>query len=114
NDKTAVRAGYGRFFTPTSLIMPDRDANGEMPLGSFTPVTNVLAAQNAIPQAYFKDPFPQGLTQAYGKTYGRYTQLGDAVTIDEYQQRPPISDRISLSLQRQLPWKFIADATYMI
>ena len=30
------------------------------------------------------------LTPAYGKTYGRYTNLGDAVTIDEYQQRTPV------------------------
>jgi Carboxypeptidase regulatory-like domain len=114
DDRTAVRFGYGRFNTPTSLIMPDRDANGEMPLGSFTPVTSVLGAQNGIPQASFSDPFPQGLTSPYGKAYGRYTQLGDAVTIDEFEQRPPISDRFSLSLQHELPWKVILDATYML
>lgn len=114
DDRTAVRAGYGRFNTPTSLIMPDRDANGEMPLGSFTPVTTVLGAQNGIPRAYFQDPFPQGLTPAYGKAYGRFTQLGDAVTIDEYEQKPPVSDRISVSFQRELPWRLIVDATYMI
>jgi hypothetical protein len=114
DDRTALRFGYGRFNTPTSLIMPDRDANGEMPLGSFTPVTNVLSAQNGIPQAYFADPFPQGLTPAYGKAYGPYTQLGDAVTIDQYMQRPPISDRLNLSFQRELPWKVIADVTYLV
>jgi hypothetical protein len=113
DDRTALRAGYGRFYTPTSLIMPDRDANGEMPLASFTPVTTVLGAQNGIPRAYFSDPFPQGLTPAYGKQYGRFTQLGDAVTIDEYEQKPPLSDRFSLSLQRQLPWRFIVDVTYL-
>jgi hypothetical protein len=114
DEKTAVRAGYGRFNTPTSLIMPDRDANGEMPLGAFTPVTNVLGAQNGIPQASFSNPFPQGLTPAYGNSYGRYTQLGDAVTIDEYQQRPPISDRFNASFQRELRWHVIVDATYMM
>src|SRR4030042_2328232 len=35
--RMGIRAGYGRFFTPVSLIMPDRDANGELPLGAFTP-----------------------------------------------------------------------------
>jgi len=114
DDKTALRAGWGRFNTPTSLIMPDRDANGEMPLGSFTPVTTVLGAQNGIPQAYFQNPFPQGLTPAYGKAYGRYTQLGDAVTIDKFNQRPPISDRFSFSFQRELPGRLIVDATYLI
>jgi hypothetical protein len=45
--------------------------------------------------------FPQGLTLAYGKSYGRYSSLGDAVTIDEYERRPPISDRINLSVSRR-------------
>ena len=43
--------------------------------------TNVLGAQNGLPQAFFQNPFPQGLTPAYGKAYGPYTQLGDAVTV---------------------------------
>ena len=114
NSKTAVRIGYGRFYTPTSLIMPDRDANGELPLGAFTPVTNALPSLAGIPQAFLSNPFPQGLTPAYGKSYGRYTQLGDPVTIDKNEQKPPISDRINLSVQRELPGKIIADVTYFM
>ena len=114
DDKTAIRAGYGRFYTPNSLIMPDRDANGELPLGAFTPVTNALPSLQGIPQAFLANPFPQGLTPAYGKKYGRYTQLGDAVTVDKNQQKPPISDRINISVQRELPGKIVADVTYFI
>ncbi len=78
-ERTALRAGYGRFYTPTSLIMPDRDANGEMPMGAFSPITSALPdVGNGIPQVSFSNPFPQGLTTAYGKERGRYTQLGDA------------------------------------
>jgi hypothetical protein len=113
-DKTAIRAGYGRFYTPVSLIMPDRDANGELPLGAYTPVTTVLPNLQGIPQAYFGDPFLQGLTPAYGKEYGRYTQLGDPVTIDKYDQKPPISDRINISVQRELPGRIVADVTYLM
>jgi hypothetical protein len=51
---------------------------------------------------------------AYGKTYGRYTQLGDAITIDQYQQRPPISDRLNFSIQRELPGRVIVDVTYIL
>ena len=112
--KTAIRAGYGRFYTPVSLIMPDRDANGELPLGAFTPVTSVLPSLTGIPQAYFSNPFPQGLTPAYGKAYGRYTQLGDAVTIDKYEQKPPISDRVNISVQRELPGRIVADVTFLM
>jgi hypothetical protein len=114
DDKSVLRAGYGRFYTPTSLIMPDRDANGEIPMGLFSPTTNVLAQLAGVPQAKFQDPFPQGLTQATGKKYGAATLLGDAITWDKYEQKPPISDRINVSLQRELPGRVIVDATYMI
>jgi hypothetical protein len=112
--KTAIRIGYGRFYTPNSLIMPDRDANGELPLGAFSPSTSANPLLTGIPQAFLANPFPQGLTLPYGKSYGRYTQLGDAITIDKYVQRPPISDRINLSIQRELPGRVILDITYMM
>ena len=114
NKTTAIRGGYGRFYTPTSLIMPDRDANGELPLGAFSPTTNALPSLQGIPQAFLANPFPQGLTPAYGKQYGRYTQLGDTVTIDKYQQRTPISDRINISVQRELPSRIVLDVTWFM
>jgi hypothetical protein len=112
--KTAMRIGYARFYTPNSLIMPDRDANGEIPLGAFSPSTLVNPTLSGIPQAFLENPFPQGLTPAYGKSYGRYTQLGDAITIDKYEQRPPISDRINFSVQRELPGSIVLDVTYIL
>ena len=114
DSKTAIRVGYGRFYTPNSLIMPDRDANGELPLGAFSPSTSANPSLSGIPQAFLANPFPQGLTPAYGKSYGRYTQLGDAITIDKYQQRPPISDRINFSVQRELPGRIVLDVTYLM
>jgi len=114
NKNTAIRAGYGRFIVPNSLIMPDRDANGELPLGAFSPTTNALPMLSGIPQAFFANPYPQGLTPAYGKQYGRYTQLGDAITVDKNQQRPPISDRINISVQRELPSHIVLDVTWFM
>lgn len=114
DDKTAVRAGYGRFITPTELANSERDSLGEMDLGAFSPITNVLSPANGVPQAYLSNPFPQGLTPAYGQQYGTYTNLGDAITIDEYEQRTPISDRINVSIQRELPYKVVVDATVLV
>jgi hypothetical protein len=114
DEKTAIRAGYGRFVTPTELANSERDTLGEIDLAAFSPATSVLSAVNGIPAAYLGDPFPQGLTSAYGKTYGRYTNLGDTISIDEYEQRTPISDRINVSVQRELPFRVVADATYFI
>jgi hypothetical protein len=113
-ERTALRAGYGRFYTPTSLIMPDRDANGELPMGAYSPTTSALPDVGNVPQVRFSNPFPQSLIDAYSKKHDRYTQLGDSIIIDEHQQKPPISDRINLSLQRELPGRIVADVIYLI
>jgi len=112
NDKTVIRSGYGRFVVPSSLANSERDTLGEIDLGGFTPTTPVPSIQQGVPRAYLANPFPLGLNPITGKDYGRYTNLGSAVTIDEYEQRPPISDRINVSIQRELPGRFIADVTY--
>jgi len=114
NDKTVLRVGYGRFVVPASLANPERDTLGEIDLGGFTPRTNAPAVLAGIPQSYLASPFPFGLDPITGKSYGRYTNLGSAVNIDQYQQRTPISDRMNVSVQRQLPGNFILDGTYFV
>jgi hypothetical protein len=114
DEKTALRAGYGRFVTPTELANSERDTLGEIDLAAFNPATTVLGSVNGVPRAYLADPFPQGLTPPYGKSYGRYANLGDSVSIDKYEQRTPISDRINVSLQREIGWRIVADATYFV
>ena len=113
-EKTAFRAGYGRFVTPTELANSERDSLGEIDLAAFNPITNGLSNVNGVPVAYLANPFPQGLTPPYGKSYGRNTNLGDNVSWDEYEQRTPVSDRINVSLQREIPFRIVADATYFI
>jgi hypothetical protein len=114
DEKTALRAGYGRFVTPTELANSERDTLGEIDLAAFNPMTNGLPNVNGLPVAFLANPFPQGLTPPYGKTYGRSTNLGDNVSIDEYDQRTPVSDRINVSLQREIPFRIVADATYFV
>lgn len=114
DDRTAIRAGYGRFYTPSSLTDSGNEPLGQYDLAAFSPTTNALPLNQGVPQAYLSNPFPQGLTPVYGKAYGRYTNLGDAITIDEYDRRPPISDRINLSVQRELWGRVVVDATYLV
>ena len=113
-DKTVLRMGYGRFIVPASLANPERDTLGEIDLGGFTPRTNAPAVLAGVPQSYLANPFPFGLDPITGKSYGRYTNLGTAVSVDEYEQRTPISDRFNFSVQRQLPGNFILDGTYFV
>lgn len=114
DDRSVLRAGYGRFIVPASLANSERDTLGEIDLGGFTPTTVVPAVLAGVPQSYLARPFPLGLDPIIGKKYGRNTNLGSAVSVDEYEQRTPISDRFNVSFQRQLPGKFIADVTYYV
>jgi len=114
DDRTAIRIGYARFYTPNALTDGGNEPLGSLDLSAFSPTTSVLPLINGVPQAFLSDPFPQGLTPAYGKSYGRYTALGDTITIDEYERRPPISDRINLTLQREIWGRTVVDVTYLM
>lgn len=111
-DKTALRVGYGRFYTPNTLTDSGNEPLGSLNLAAFSPVTEVLPALVGVPQASFANPFPQGLTPAYGKQYGRNTNLGDNITLSEYERRPPISDRLNFSLQREIWGRTVLDFTF--
>jgi hypothetical protein len=113
NPRMAIRAGYGRFFTPTMLV-DQNDTMGQLDLGAFSPLTSILPSVQGVPQARLSDPFPQGLTPAYGKRYGTATGLGDNVRWDEYRQRPAISDRVSFSVQRELWARTVLDVSYLL
>ena len=113
NRQTAVRAGYGRFYTPQMLVN-ENATMGQLDLGAFSPTTPVLPDVQGVPQASLSNPFPQGLTPAYGKRYGTNTSLGDNARWDEYRQRPAISDRFSLSVQREVWARTILDASYLM
>jgi hypothetical protein len=111
--RTAVRIGYGRFYTPQMLVN-ENATMGQLNLGAFSPRTPILPSVQGVPQVTLSNPFPQGLTPAYGKRYGTYTGLGDSVAWDEYEQRPSISDRFSFSLQREMWARTILDASYLM
>jgi hypothetical protein len=113
NRLTAVRAGYGRFYTPQMLVN-ENATMGQLDLGAFSPTTPILPELQGVPQVTLSNPFPQGVTPATGKRYGTYTSLGDAARWDQYEQRPAISDRFSLSLQREVFARTILDVSYLL
>lgn len=112
DEKTALRAGYARYYTPNSSTDSGNEPLGSLDLAAFSPRSDVLPLLEGVPQAYLANPFPQGLTPAYGKSYGRYTNLGDNITISKYQRRPPVSDRINVGVQREVWGKTVVDLTY--
>ena len=129
DDRSVFRFGWGRYISPSSRI---RD-----PLGDFvnqyagfstsTPgaTTAVVAGgpTGAIPRATLANPWPALITpiqQPLGQSLGRYTNLGNSIGaagnatngIDQYNLRPQVNDRISLSFQREIWSKFIVDFNY--
>ncbi|MFN0106734.1 MAG: carboxypeptidase regulatory-like domain-containing protein [Bryobacteraceae bacterium] len=111
NDLTSLRVGYGRYLTPWTggtFNIFDTYYNG------FRSVTAAYPAVQGVPQMRLRDPFPAAtpVVPAYQKTLGRYTSLGDSINYVAGSRPRSYSDRINVSLQRQLPQGMVLDVTY--
>lgn len=113
NDKTALRAGYARYITPTSLT-DTLNILGSVYYDGFSATTTAVAPLQGVPQETVSNPFPTGLVQPIGKGYGAYTNLGNSANWYNPNFQPETNDRINVSLQRQLPGKLLADVTYFM
>jgi len=113
-DNSVVRFGYARFMMPMSNV---RDTLGDFvnQYAGYAQTTNTLGLANGVPRQVLANPYPAGtnpVTEPYGQAYGRYTNLGGAVILDQYELRPQINDRFNLSYQRQIMWGTILDLSY--
>jgi len=113
NDKTSLRAAYGRYITPWTggtFNIFDTYYHG------YRAVTGAPAAVQGVPQMRLRDPFPASnpVIPAYKKSLGRYTNLGDGFNYVVQKRPRSHSDRINVSLQRQLPQAFLLDVTYYL
>lgn len=112
NDRTSLRAAYGRFPTPwvgtTSNIFDNTYYYG------YRQVTGAYDAVQGVPVMQLGDPFPSSypIIPSYKKSLGRYTNLGDTFTFYKEDRARSYSDRINVSLQRQLPEGFVVDGTF--
>jgi hypothetical protein len=107
DNKSVFRFGYARYMSPSSKI---RDPLGDFvnQYTGYSTVSTVLSPLNGRPLATLSNPFPttgsapNPLQQPTEKALGRYTNLGNAVSLDEYDLRPQMNDRFSLSYQREV------------
>ena len=111
---SVVRAAYARFMMPTSNV---RDTLGDFvnQYTGFAQTTTTLGLANGVPRQVLNDPFPSSVNpviEPYGQSYGRYTGLGSAVSLDQYQLRPQINDRFNVSFQKEVFAGLIVDASY--
>ena len=107
DSKSVIRFGYARYMSPSSKI---RDPLGDFvnQYTGYSTNTPVLTPLNGVPLATASNPFPTTGTapnpvqQPTEKTLGRYTNLGNAVSLDQYDLTPQNNDRFSLSYQREV------------
>ena len=113
NDKTSIRAAYGRYYTP--WIAGTTDFNNLTTPG-FTNYTGAPPVVQGVPQMHLSNPFPSTypVQPAYQKSLGRYTQLGDTTGFYQVDRPRPNSDRFNFSVQRQLPTGMVLDVTYYL
>jgi hypothetical protein len=114
SDKSVARFAYARYLMPTSNV---RDTLGDFveQYAGYQQFTPTLGLTNGVPRQTLNDPYPttvNPVTEPYAQLYGRYTNLGAAANLDEYELRPQVNDRFSISYQREM-WKgTIVEAQY--
>ena len=112
NEKTSVRGGYARYYTPWeedgSYGMEGANYYG------FSVVTGAPPMVNGVPQMSLSNPFPSTnpLTQATGKSLGPNTGLGDSVSFVKADRPLQYSDRVNIGFETELPGAIVADVTY--
>lgn len=123
DDKTSLRAAYGRYYTPWTLASSGEGNGGgganlleaNVP-GSFSYYNGSYPAVQGVPVMRLSDPWPAAypLVQTKERELGRYTSLGDSVTFLPEDRPRQHSDRFNLSFQRQLPTGVVVDVTYYL
>ncbi len=123
NDKTSIRAAYGRYITPWTNASANLSNGGGganllevLVPGSFSYYTGAYPMVQGVPVMTLKDPFPAAypVIPTYQKSLGRYTSLGDSVTYMIEDRPRQHSDRVNVSFQRQIPTGAVVDFTYFL
>ncbi|HTS26462.1 MAG TPA: carboxypeptidase regulatory-like domain-containing protein [Bryobacteraceae bacterium] len=112
-DKMSLRAGYGRYVTPWSMDENAQDQFGP-PTTGYSNYTDAPPTVLGVPQMSLSNPFPSTfpIQPSIGKKYGTYTGIGGDLTFFNPNRPHSFSNRVNVSIQRQLPQGIIGDVTY--
>ncbi len=108
--KMAVRGGYGLFY---DALGPNRISANQTGYSRVTALTSSLDNGRTF-VATLANPFPNGLLEPVGSALGLMTNVGLGVSFPYFGEvRTPRTHRWSLGLQRELPWHFLIEGTYV-
>ena len=105
NDKTVLRAGYGKYF-----LNPTSQGNN----AGFSQSTTLIASTDGgrTPTYALSNPWPDGIQQPPGSSLGPLTFLGRGPDFSNPDFVVPNVHQFSVGIQRELPWRISLEATY--
>ena len=105
NEKTVLRAGYGRYF---------ENPTGQGFTNGFSLSTNLVSSLDGgrTPTYALDNPFPNGIVQPPGAALGPLTFLGQGPGFSNPNYVVPYVHQFSVGVQRELPWHIALEASY--
>jgi hypothetical protein len=105
NERTVLRAGYGKYF-----LNPTSQGNN----AGFSLSTPLIASNDGgrTPTYALSNPWPNGIQQPPGSSLGPLTFLGRGPDFSNPDFVVPNVHHFSAGIQRELPWRINLEATY--
>jgi hypothetical protein len=105
NEKTVLRAGYGKYF-----LNPTSQGNN----AGFSLSTPLISSTDGgrTPTYALSNPWPDGIQEPPGSALGPLTFLGRGPDFSNPDFIVPTVHHFSAGIQRELPWRISLEATY--
>ena len=109
NGETVIRGGYAIFYPSIFNLNYFGNTQGFATTStSYNPPGN----NTNLPAFLLKDGFPTPPIQPLGSALGTSFLLGQGVSYDQPNQKTPMSQQWDISVQKQLPGKWVIDLAY--
>lgn len=106
--KTVFRGGYGMYFGSLGTRMEDAIQTGF--IQSTTLVPTLDGGQTF--SATLDNPFPNGFLPPLGSALGTLTNVGNAITFNNYHPQAARLQKFQFDLERELPGRILVDIGY--
>jgi hypothetical protein len=103
-----IRGGYGIFYGFLGERRGDVIQTGYSLTTNFVPTIDNVNFVSTL-----SNPFPNGILNPVGNSQGLQTNLGNAISFFNQHPETPYNQRWELGIQRELPWGFVVDASYV-